>query len=212
MPAGIRVTVGFPAPANCPIAELSERGDTIITDLATSVGGRPPPVTEFLVETEAVPAEFEHDPVFTYTDREVYRIDHHTDCPCARLGEFETPIHRYDARAGTLELVFHAPAFDQLQAIVGELRDAFPGIDIKRLVRAPTAGAPRDTVFVDRGKLTERQRDVLETAYDRGYFDRPRGANATEIADALDITPSTFGEHLAAAQSKLVGDVLERGN
>lgn len=41
-----------------------------------------------------------------------------------------------------------------------------------------------------------------------GYFERPRRANATEVADVLDINPSTFSEHLAAAESKLIEDVL----
>ena len=69
-----------------------------------------------------------------------------------------------------------------------------------------------DVVFVDRGKLTDRQHEVLRTAYDMGYFERPRGANATEVAASLDINPSTFTEHLLSAQRKLLGDVLEDGS
>jgi predicted DNA binding protein len=49
---------------------------------------------------------------------------------------------------------------------------------------------------------------VLETAHEMGYFERPRRANGTEVAAALDIDPSTFSEHLAAAQRKLLRDVL----
>jgi len=36
-----------------------------------------------------------------------------------------------------------------------------------------------------------------------------RAANATEVAAALDISPSTFAEHLAAAQSKVLDSLLE---
>jgi len=63
-------------------------------------------------------------------------------------------------------------------------------------------------VPVDLEKLTDRQREVLETAYEMGYYQYPRGANASEVADALDICPSTLAEHLAAAQTKLLDDVL----
>lgn len=63
-------------------------------------------------------------------------------------------------------------------------------------------------VEVDVDELTDRQLEVLETAHDLGYYQYPRGANASEVADALDICPSTLAEHLAAAQTKLLADVL----
>ena len=65
-------------------------------------------------------------------------------------------------------------------------------------------------VPVDVGRLTDRQREVLETAYGMGYFEYPRGANASEVAGELGIEPSTLAEHLAAAQSKLLAELLER--
>lgn len=213
MAAGIRVTVEFASAAGCPIADLASRANAVVTDVTTSVspGTAAESVSEFLVDADAVPADYEHDPVFTYTDRHCYRVAHGTDaeCPCACLGEFDTPVDRYVADAGALRLVFHARDFDGLQDVVGELRERYPDVDIQRLIRAPTEGVTRDTVFVDRGRLTDRQFEALQLAYDRGYFERPRRANATELADELDITPSTFTEHLQAAERKLLGDVLE---
>ena len=214
MPAGIRVTVEFPSPPVCPIADLSARANTVVNDVSTSVGGDDGCVSEFLVDADAVPDDYDADPVFTYADRHLYRVEHDpdSDCPCSVLGEFDTPVDRYYARNGDLEVVFHAGEFAELQTIVGDLRERFPDADIQRLVRAPTEATARDTVFVDRGKLTDRQLEVLETAHEMGYFRRPRGANATEIAEELDISPSTFTEHLLAAQSKLLDDVLEAGD
>jgi hypothetical protein len=211
MPAGIRVTVSFPRPAVCPIAALSERAATSVDDVSTSASVDGDPVTEFLVDADAVPADYEHDPVFTYTDRHLYRIRHDADanCPCTTLGEFDTPVDRFHAAGGDLQIVFHAREFDDVQAIVGEFRERFDDVDIQRLVRAPTGTSARDTVFVDRGQLTDRQLEVLETAFDAGYFERPRGATAQDLAADLDIAPSTFTEHLLAAQHKLLGDVLD---
>jgi predicted DNA binding protein len=214
MPAGIRVTVELPNPSGCPVASLSARAGAIITDVSTSVaaGDSTDCVSEFLVDADAVPDDYEQDPVIAYADRHLYRVAHDADCPCVCLGEFDTPIDRYFADSGTLRLVFHAVDFERLQTVVGELRDRYPDADIQRLVRAPTDRTPRDSVFVDRGQLTDRQLDVLRTAYEMGYFDQPRAANATEVAEALDITQSTFSEHLLAAQSKLFADVLEEGS
>jgi DNA-binding transcriptional ArsR family regulator len=210
---GIRATVTFPTPSNCPIAAVAADASTSIDQVARSVpSDGAAPVTEFQVDADAVPAALEFEPIFSYGRTHLFRRVHDGDgdpCPCERLGAFGCPVERYAAREGTLTLAFHAADFTELQTVVADLRERFPDVDIRRLVRSPTSGHPEDTVFVDRGRLTERQLEVLTTAYERGYFDRPRGANATELADALGIDPSTFSEHLRAAQSKLVGEVLE---
>ncbi len=57
--------------------------------------------------------------------------------------------------------------------------------------------------------LTDRQREVLETAYDGGFFERPKDANSDELAARLDITRSTFLQHLRAAERKLLDAVLQ---
>jgi hypothetical protein len=51
---------------------------------------------------------------------------------------------------------------------------------------------------------------VLETAHEMGYFEHPKRANATEVAEALGINGSTFAEHVSTAQSKILESILER--
>ena len=214
MTSGIRVTVAFSGPAECPLAELSARAKTIIDTVSNSVATESTTcVSEFLVDPGSVPEVVAAEPVFAYESKTLYRLSHDSGdpCPCECLGEFGRPIERYFAQDGELTLVFHAADFEQLQAIFGELRARYDGLDPKRLVRAPTDGVFRDTVFVDRGKLTDRQFEVLQMAYARGYFEQPRETNAEAIAAELGIDPSTFSEHLAAAHSKLLEDVLEEG-
>lgn len=57
--------------------------------------------------------------------------------------------------------------------------------------------------------LTDRQREVLETAVDGGFFERPKEHNSEELAARLDITRSTFCQHLRTAQRKVFDEVLE---
>lgn len=52
--------------------------------------------------------------------------------------------------------------------------------------------------------LTERQRAVVETALELGYYDTPRGATHEEIAEALDIAPNTVSQHLQKGEAALV--------
>ncbi len=211
MSAGIRATVELPDPAPCPIADVSRRTDAVIDRVWRSV---PPadatPVSEFEVEAASQPEHPACDPVLSLGDRHLLRYDHDGGdaCPCECLGGLGCPIQRYVATAGRLRLVFNAGDYEELQTAVQTLLDRYPDLDVRRLVRSPAADETQDSVFVDRGRLTDRQLEVLQTAYDMGYFDRPRGANASEVAAELDLDPSTVAEHLAAAQTKLLTDVL----
>lgn len=91
----------------------------------------------------------------------------------------------------------------------GSLLETRPGDDREDVgTEEAGIGESETIVRVDRGKLTDRQLEVLETAHEMGYYRYPRGSNATEVAEALDICPSTLAEHLAAAQTKLLADVL----
>lgn len=211
MSAGIRATVEFPSGEVCPIARLSAATDERVDAKAATVSPDEGTgdVSEFALDAD-VEVDDAFTPVFSDGSTSRYRLDHDgaASCPCEWLGRFGCPVDRYVAEEGTLTVVFHAAGYDELQAVVGELREQFPTADIKRFVRSPTTAEAADSVYVDRSKLTDKQLESLETAYRMGYFDRPRGANATEVAAALDIDPSTLSEHLAAAQSKLLDDVL----
>lgn len=211
MSTGVRATVTFAPPADCPVARFSAATGEAIDGISTSVAPSGTPMTEFLVDGSEAVDDTTAEPVFSYGTANVYRLEHGSEegCPCSCVGGFGCPIHRYTADADELTIVFHADGFEQLQDVMERLRAQFPSADVERLLQPPLAGDPDDRQFVNRGKLTDRQLEVLQTAYDRGYFERPKGANATEIAEELGITQSTVTEHLAAAQRKLFADVLD---
>ncbi|MFU8869733.1 helix-turn-helix domain-containing protein [Natronococcus sp.] len=214
MSSGIRATVKVDSPEACPIARFSRETGTTIDQVSTSVScGSEGATTEFLADVDV---EFDggvSGPVFSYGTTNLYRCSHdgEAECPCECLGAYDCPVHRYRATDGDVTVVFHAADFDQLQAVMNEFRERYPGVDVQSLLQPPLSGTPEERIFVNRGKLTDRQYEVLETAYEMGYFERPKKANATEVAETLGITQSTFTEHLGAAQRKLLGDVLEAG-
>ncbi|UTF52516.1 bacterio-opsin activator domain-containing protein [Natronosalvus rutilus] len=57
--------------------------------------------------------------------------------------------------------------------------------------------------------LTDRQREVLRTAYESGFFESPRERTGSEISDALGVSQPTFNNHLRAAQRKFFELVFE---
>lgn len=212
MSGGIRATVAFENPGDCPIAALSQSATGRIEQVSTSIAlpAGDGSVTEFLAR-DADPERSDIREVFDYGHATLYRTDHdgEASCPCEVLGQHDCPIHRYLVEDGTLTLVFHVEEFERVQTLMVDLRNRFSPVDVQRLLQPPLEGTPEDRVFINRGKLTGRQREVLETAYEMGYFERPKQANATEVADQLDIAQSTFTEHLMAAQRKLLEDILD---
>lgn len=211
MSAGIRATVEFPGPDLCPLFSAATDADTGIRDVAHSIcsTASDASVTEFTIAETVEDSRFTS--VFTHGETNRYRFDRSepAGCPCECLGAFGLPVSQYTIGNGRLTIVFYAADYDELQEVIGVLREQFPNIDIKRLIQSPTDIHEPDLVSVDRGRLTDRQREVLQTAQTMGYFERPRGANATEIAEALGIDGSTFSEHLAAAQRKVLTDLFE---
>lgn len=59
------------------------------------------------------------------------------------------------------------------------------------------------------GALSDRQLEALEAARDLGYYDDPRRATHAEVGERLGCAPSTAGEHIRKAESKLVAAVLD---
>ncbi len=60
-------------------------------------------------------------------------------------------------------------------------------------------------------RLTDRQLLALRKAYVSGYFDPDRRISGEEIAESMDISRSTFHQHLRAAERKLLGEFFEGG-
>lgn len=56
--------------------------------------------------------------------------------------------------------------------------------------------------------LTERQQEVLQTAYANGYYDVPRSTSTMELAEELGVDGSTIAEHLQRAERNLVTAIL----
>lgn len=58
-------------------------------------------------------------------------------------------------------------------------------------------------------RLTDRQREALQVAYDLGFYETPRAASYEAIGEALGCAPSTANELLRRAEATLVAGVVE---
>lgn len=57
-------------------------------------------------------------------------------------------------------------------------------------------------------ELTEKQRDALVNAYERGYFDIPRRTTLTDLADRMDISTQALSQRLRRGNATLVRESL----
>ncbi|MFB6304730.1 MAG: helix-turn-helix domain-containing protein [Haloferacaceae archaeon] len=217
--AGLRVELAVDAPSVCPVAEASEAARGAVRGVSRT-GRKGRVVEEFRAELPDragggkggldVDGAESVERIFDYGPESVYRLERDGDdaCLCEVVESLDCPVADVRAEDGTLLLTLHLADADRFREVVGTLRERGESVSVRYLVRtAEDEGT--DSVVVDRSRLTDRQAEVLETARGMGYFEYPRESNATEVADELGIEPSTFAEHLAAAQSKLLEQCLE---
>jgi len=57
--------------------------------------------------------------------------------------------------------------------------------------------------------LTDRQRTALQKAFVGGFFEWPRATSGEDLAASMEISPSTYHQHLRAAQRKLVTQIFD---
>jgi len=63
--------------------------------------------------------------------------------------------------------------------------------------------------LTDEQLLTERQRELVQTAIDEGYYDTPRSATLTELSAAVDLAKSTASETLHRAEESIVKEFMD---
>lgn len=109
----------------------------------------------------------------------------------------------------TAEVTVELPQSTAVRTFIERLEATFPETELharRDRNRSEEEGRQlRTPLFED---LTERQREVLQTAYLSGYFEWPRERTGEEVAASLDITQSTFNNHLRTAERKLLAQLL----
>lgn len=104
------------------------------------------------------------------------------------------------------EVVVTVREWEAIQSLAEEIGDRFGTFELESVTEIGRSGEPLDSGRLSEvlvSKLTDDQLVVLETAYELGYFEVPREAAASDIADALDIADSTVSERLRVAQRNL---------
>lgn len=221
MSSAIHVEISIGDPDTCQIAPKSAGEKTI-----SSVTKCPHPdeegkvIQEFTLCRDSARSEFDNgtSPLdknprseFTSSSKEISRITRTSPqpCVCETIERHGCPVRAITAVDGTLYVAFMTTDHEMLQEILSELTDSYDEIDVRRAIQSSESSDSEQLRIINVGTLTERQKEVLVTAHRMGYFEHPKEASATEVADNLGIVRSTFTEHLATAQRNLLEELIE---
>ena len=121
------------------------------------------------------------------------------------LVELGAKVESFAATGGEGTLVVRVPAESDLRTFTLGVQSPFPEMSVtaKREVEDDVQSTSSFRRQLEE-RLTDRQRDVMETALASGYFEWPRGSTAEEVASSLNIAAPTFHEHLRAGERKLI--------
>ena len=106
------------------------------------------------------------------------------------------------AEPSATTLVVDVPESIDGRTITTLVQDTFADVELraKHVVDQSTEhGLQRQ--FLD--ELTDRQLEVVQTAYYSGYFESPRESTGEDVAALLDVSPPAFYQHARTVQRKL---------
>jgi hypothetical protein len=135
------------------------------------------------------------------------------DCPAFELAELGALPRSVRSTDGEGHIVAEIPEHYDPGTVIETFLDDNPDFALackqKKADMAPLVTKSAVCQVMER-KLTERQREVLQTAYEAGYYEWPRKCTGEDVAAMLDITSATFSEHIHAAERKLVSALFEQ--
>ncbi|SFG45799.1 PAS domain S-box-containing protein [Halopelagius inordinatus] len=120
----------------------------------------------------------------------------------SRLANHGVVLHRAEATPEGTTLRIDVPDGVEIRSVTQLLSGTFDSVSLRsKRHREQPAGGEFTAAVLDR--VTERQLEVVQTAYHAGYFEDPREHSGTDVAETLDISPAAFYRHVRTVQREL---------
>jgi PAS domain S-box-containing protein len=118
--------------------------------------------------------------------------------------------HNVTANATETTATVRLPQETDVRVFLDRVRENYPGTELvarRTVERDGHTHEAVETALAD--DLTDRQREVLVTAYESGFFESPRQTTGSELAALLDVSQPTVTHHLREAQRRLFTALFE---
>ncbi len=100
------------------------------------------------------------------------------------------------------------PAERSVREFLERLRERYPATELRSRQETHREDSPDEIRHALDERLTDRQREVLVSAYENGFFQSPRETTGQELAALLGISQPTLTHHLREAQHRLLTALL----
>ena len=108
-------------------------------------------------------------------------------------------------RDGALRFTVQVPRETEVAQVVDTVRSVYADAElVSQTTVVRESRAPGDVFAAFDDALTERQRTALAVAYYGGFFNWPRDSTGEDLAERLDVSPSTLHHHLRHGEQKLL--------
>ncbi|WP_164471657.1 bacterio-opsin activator domain-containing protein [Halosimplex salinum] len=113
-------------------------------------------------------------------------------------------------RDGTVHIVIELPQSADVREFVETFHDRYAGAEfVARRDRERSMQTRQEFRVALEETLTDRQLEVLKTAFYSGYFESPRRTSGQELAESLRVSAPTVSGHLRAAERKFLSLVFD---
>lgn len=126
----------------------------------------------------------------------------------SELADHGAVFRRATADPATTTLVIDVPDSIDVRRVTELVHDTFAAVELrsKQSIDQAADFSLRSKVFDD---LTDRQLEVIQTAYYSGFFESPRENTGEDVAAMLDISPPAFYQHSRTVQRKLFSSLFD---
>ncbi|MXR41537.1 helix-turn-helix domain-containing protein [Halobaculum sp. WSA2] len=198
------------AVADCTLelAELVPRADGRYAEFFNVTGADPERIAPLAADHDGTDVTL----VETYRDGGLFEFSVSGDCPARRLAELGALPRTVRGTDGRGTIVAEIPAAADTAGIVEAFLEETPEATMvskrgKQSMRPMLSEATLHRTL--EAGLTDRQREVLRTAFEAGYYDWPRRCTGEEVASELGISSATFSEHVHAAERTLIATLFD---
>jgi len=113
------------------------------------------------------------------------------------------------ADAEGIEAVVDVSAATDVRAFVEMLGETHPSVELSTRRTVDRSGDRERRAGSAFEALTDRQLEVLRTAYYAGFFEWPRTSTGEDVAEMLDVSQPTVNRHLRVGQQRLLDRLFE---
>ncbi|SEH18002.1 PAS domain S-box-containing protein [Natronorubrum sediminis] len=194
--------LGLDSDGSFELENLVERRDGTVTMFFTADEPEPDDILEWLSNQ---PQVLDSRLVTDRTDDRLFESRLERSTIWAQLLQRGSIVCEAQASGDSARLVIRIPRSADPRSYDALLEEWFDDVELvaRREFDEPVM-APEEFEAELHDRLTERQEEVLETAYYAGYFEWPRETDSKELAETLGIAQPTMSRHLRSSEQKFL--------